>query len=155
MSYSPTRLIPGRMRTVKGPTDHVVVVGAGLAVAADAIVAVEAGLEPERMRLARHGLERREAVGVDDRVPVLVVVRVALLAVVAALLPVVVEADVAIAEVAERRRHAVDGVARVALDHRLHDGFDEVLVHVSAVEVPRPPSERRRLGEAIVFRERR
>ena len=31
MSYSPTRLIPGRMRTVKGPTDHVVIVGAGLA----------------------------------------------------------------------------------------------------------------------------
>jgi phytoene desaturase len=31
MAYSPTRLIPGRMRTVKGPTDHVVIVGAGLA----------------------------------------------------------------------------------------------------------------------------
>ena len=31
MTYSPTRLIPGRMRTVKGPTDHVVIVGAGLA----------------------------------------------------------------------------------------------------------------------------
>ena len=31
MAYSPTRLIPGRMRTVTGPTDHVVIVGAGLA----------------------------------------------------------------------------------------------------------------------------
>jgi len=31
MAYSPTRLFPGRMRTVKGPTDHVVIVGAGLA----------------------------------------------------------------------------------------------------------------------------
>ena len=31
MAYSPTRLIPGRMRTVKGTTDHVVIVGAGLA----------------------------------------------------------------------------------------------------------------------------
>ncbi len=31
MAYSPTRLIPGRMRTVTGPTENVVIVGAGLA----------------------------------------------------------------------------------------------------------------------------
>ena len=31
MAYSPLRLIPGRMRTVTGPSENVVIVGAGLA----------------------------------------------------------------------------------------------------------------------------
>eukprot|EP00411_Alexandrium_monilatum_P010987 CAMPEP_0175322276 /NCGR_PEP_ID=MMETSP0093-20121207/72392_1 /TAXON_ID=311494 /ORGANISM="Alexandrium monilatum, Strain CCMP3105" /LENGTH=445 /DNA_ID=CAMNT_0016619161 /DNA_START=204 /DNA_END=1539 /DNA_ORIENTATION=- len=106
-----------------------------LVLGTDAVVAVPSCREAELVRMARHGDHVGEAVRVDDGDPGVVVVVV--LVACTALLPVVVEANVAVAQVAEGRRHPV----HLALlgDHLVHDGLNERLVHVRAKEVPGAP----------------
>mmetsp|Transcript_34726 Transcript_34726/g.91378 ORF Transcript_34726/g.91378 Transcript_34726/m.91378 type:complete len:356 (-) Transcript_34726:89-1156(-) len=109
---------------------------ADLAIRTDAVVAIPARREAERVRLVRHVLHGGEAVKVDDRAAVLLVVLVALRPVRAALLPVVVEANIAVTKVTEGGGNAVDREARVTAHHALHDDFDLLLVDIAAVEVP-------------------
>ena len=54
-----------------------------------------------------------------------------------AILPVVIEADIAVAQVAQGGRHAVH--LPFLRHHAIHDGLHEGLVHVAVVEVPRSP----------------
>lgn len=70
MAYSPTRLIPGRMRTVSGATDHVVIVGAGLAGLSTALRLAGKGrkvtvIERESVPGGRNGLLVKEGFNFD------------------------------------------------------------------------------------------
>jgi len=103
-------------------------------VRADAVVAVPAGSEAELVGVVGHVLEGGESVEVDDGAAVLLVVCQAVGSVVPTLLPVIVKADIAVAQVAERRGLAIDHA--LALDHAIHDAFDEFLFHICTVEVP-------------------
>ena len=77
-------------------------------------------------------------------------VRVLVGAVGAALLPVVVQPHRGVAQVQERRGHAVHAVA--AAGHAQHDAFHQRLVNAASVEVPGPPRHAGRCAEAIVKR---
>ena len=70
MAYSPLRLIPGRMRTVTGPSDNVVIVGAGLAGLSTALRLAGKGrkvtvLERESVPGGRNGLLVKEGFNFD------------------------------------------------------------------------------------------
>ena len=72
--------------------------------------------------------------------------------VVPALLPAVVDADVSVAEVGERGRHAVHKPAAVG---EAADGAHDVILRHRAIElVPRAPATGRSEGPAVICRER-
>ena len=73
------------------------------------------------------------------------------LTVVPALLPAVVDADVSVAEVGERGRHAVHKPAAVG---EAADGAHDVILRHRAIElVPRAPATGRSEGPAVICRE--
>ncbi len=95
---------------------------------------VPARREAEGVGVVGHGLEVREAVVVDHREPIGVVVGVFVWAVRRASLPVVVYPTIYISEISEGSGHAIH--CAVAGDKPIHLGLDQGLVHVAAVEVP-------------------
>mmetsp|Transcript_41270 Transcript_41270/g.95232 ORF Transcript_41270/g.95232 Transcript_41270/m.95232 type:complete len:240 (-) Transcript_41270:221-940(-) len=84
-----------------------VVIAVAARVRADTVVAVPTRGETEFVGLVGHGDKVRKDLMVDHRSAKLVVVSPLVRTVRAALLPVVVESHIAVAEVAERRRHPV------------------------------------------------
>lgn len=101
------------------------------------------------MGMVCHGLEIREAIRVDNGVAFVVVVVHSRGSVGrAALLPGVVEADVAVSQIAQRSRPVV-----VLAHHALHDRLDQRLVYFGAEQVPTSPAQRGREGEPVVVRE--
>ena len=110
---------------------------------------VPTGSQLELVSVVGHSLEVREALQIDDRIAVDVVVMHPRGGVgTAAGLPVVIKSDVAVTEVAERSGLAVDSAC--ALDHAVHDALNQALVHVTPVEIPRPPAEWRRQRKPVV-----
>ncbi len=83
------------------------------------------------MSVRRHGSHVGEELRVHLRHTAFVVVGKLVHAVRAARLPVVVEAYVRVAEVGERRRHAIDEA--LARDDRVHLGLQQRLVDIGAV----------------------
>ena len=98
-----------------------------------AVAPAPARRQPELVRVRRHRCHVGKALSIDERRARLVVEAQATLGR-RALLPVVVQPHVAVAEVAERGRHAV--YFAVLADHAVHDPLDERLVDVGAERVP-------------------